>query len=99
MRNKELNFTVDEERALKILNSPDQIIILNDENGNWQGDAINKSEIIGTKLDKEKTRDENYKNGTHLEAPKESKSPDEIKDLFKKYRPSNLKPIDETTER
>lgn len=95
MRNKELNFTVDEDRALAILKSPDQLIILKDEQGNWNGDAINKSEIIGTKLDKERTKDEERKNQLKLEGrAEEEKSPEEIKALLNKYRPQRFNPID-----
>ena len=46
-------FTLPYDQALKLLNSSEQIILLQDENGGWSGQTINKAHIICTDRDLE----------------------------------------------
>lgn len=95
MRNKELNFTVDEDKAMNILKSPDQMIILKEEDGSWGGKSINKSEIIGTRVDKERTHDEHEKNMKKIALGEPDENSEEMRlrraELVDKYKPDFLK--------
>ncbi len=73
------------EKAQRLLDSPNQLIKITDEKGNWTGETINKSEIVGTVVD-------------HMDnligPPKVEDTPEIIekrRELLKKYKPIWLK--------
>lgn len=87
MRNKELSFTLPEAKAIKLLESQQQLIMIYDEQGQWTGKTVNKADIVMTRVDTEETR----RYSESLPAIDEAKlSPDDIKkrsDLIKSLKP------------
>lgn len=61
MRNKEDNITLPFEQAEKVLNLPQQLVMIMDEGGNWTGDSINKTQVVTTYRDLERENIENPK--------------------------------------
>lgn len=83
------HMTVTLEQAEAILQSPDQLIMLYDEEGNWTGQSINKSEIVGSDRDFYEEDREDNKN-LPLLIGKPEISPEKRKELFAKYHPDNI---------
>ena len=52
------NITLPYEKAQQVLSSPQQVVRILDENGNWTGTTINKAHIICTKEDLERLKDQ-----------------------------------------
>lgn len=50
--------TVDEAQAIRILNSPNQLLMVMDDNGQWTHKTINKAHIVETVEDYDKMRAE-----------------------------------------
>jgi hypothetical protein len=53
--------TLSFEKAENLLDHPNQIVRITDEEGKWTGEAINKSEIIWTQRDTDRERQEKQK--------------------------------------
>jgi len=66
--------TLPYEQAQKVLNSPQQIVQITDEQGNWTGITINKAHIVCTKEDIEAREDQRTSTDFSLPAPKERNS-------------------------
>lgn len=81
---------MDFEQAEEILNSNQQLIMLYDSEGNWTGQSINKSEIIGTERDLHEERRDSS-NQPVKELPEPELSLEERKKLLDKYKPVFLK--------
>ena len=69
MRDKTMSFTVPFEKAEAILDSPQQLIKITNEEGVWDGDSINKADIIGTYRDRETELDWSRKNVKTIAEP------------------------------
>jgi hypothetical protein len=46
-----------EDKALKVLQSQEQVVMIKDENNEWDGTTINKAHIVSTAYDNDTTRD------------------------------------------
>lgn len=57
MRDRRLDITLPMEQAKRIMESPNQLVMITDENGDWTGITINKAEIKGTDHDFDEERD------------------------------------------
>ena len=84
------HMTVTLEQAEAILNSQEQLVMLYNEEGEWTGQSINKSEIVGSdrdfyEEDREKNKD------FPLLVGKPDLTPEQRKELFTKYHPNNIK--------
>lgn len=84
MRNKALNVTLPFEQAERVIDSPNQIVKLLDEHGNWTGDTINKAEIVGTTRDNEEERHASYND---MQLPEPKREPID----YSKFRPSFMR--------
>lgn len=93
MRNKEMNMTLSFEQAERVLNSPNQLVMLTGTDGKWNGDTLNKAEIIGTVRDYEKEKYEGY-NPDQLPEPKRILPYADIQD----YKPDFLRRDKTTTK-
>ncbi len=69
MRDKTMSFTVPFEKAEAILDSPQQLIKITNDDGVWDGDSINKADIIGTYRDREAELDWSRKNVKGISEP------------------------------
>lgn len=62
--------TVSFEKAERLLASPDQLVKITDENGEWTGEVLNKAHIVSSKRDfmkeKEKTDDDRFEEEKRL---------------------------------
>lgn len=87
MRDKS-SVTLPFEVAEQILNSGDQLIMLNDENGKWTGVSINKSEIVHTERDNEEERHYNAPASPQLTTG--GTDPIAIKKLLQEFKPKFL---------
>lgn len=89
MSNKE-EFVFDEIMAEAIIDSANQIVKIEDANGKWTGQTLNKAHIILTKPDWEETKHlERKEDNLMLEEPE--KDTNQIKDFLEKYRPESIK--------
>jgi outer membrane lipoprotein-sorting protein len=52
----DVNITLPAEKAKRVMESPEKIVMINDDQGNWTGLSINKSFIMLTEEDLEYTR-------------------------------------------
>lgn len=87
MRNRELNITLPMEKAEKVLTSSQQLVMITDKDGKWDGETLNKAEIVGTVRDWDKERRE-MNSENQIEEPKlERLSFEEIQ----KFKPEFLK--------
>lgn len=86
-------FTLPYDKALQLLSSPGQLVMLKDEKGNWTGQTINKAHIICTDIDSEKGERITDKDRL-LENPDAKPLTEEdrvkIAGLVKKYKPKFL---------
>jgi hypothetical protein len=61
MRNKKLSLVLPLEKAEQILRSPQQLVMVTEEDGSWNGLTINKAEIVFTDRDYDTEADERPK--------------------------------------
>ena len=80
------SLTLGLEQVEQILSSKDQIIMLYDEEGNWTGQSVNKSEIVGTIRDFYEENRESRK-AEPLLIGKPELTPEQRKQMFEKYHP------------
>lgn len=67
MRDKRLDLTLSMAQAERVIDSPNQLVKITDEQGNWTGVTLNKAEIKGTDHDFEKEYDYQRENTLRLE--------------------------------
>lgn len=87
MRDK-TSITLPLEQAEQVLRSPQQLVMLYDENGKWDGESINKAEIVGTQRDYYQER--MFSNDVITKLPSGAKDVVEIGKLLKEYKPEFL---------
>lgn len=94
MRNKELSFTLPEDKAKKLLESQQQLIMINDEKGEWTGRTVNKADIMMTRVDVEETRRRSEKEKSLLEIDSKviyNLTKEQVKALLENFKPDFLK--------
>lgn len=69
MRDKRLDITLPMEQAKRVIESPNQLVMITGEDGEWTGVTINKAEIKGTDHDFEREREENRQDFLRIDEP------------------------------
>lgn len=67
MRDKRLDISLSMAQAERVIDSPNQLVKITDDNGNWTGVTLNKAEIRGTDHDFDKEIDYQRENTLRLE--------------------------------
>lgn len=76
------------EQAERVLDSQQQLVKINDKDGIWRGDSINKADIVRTEQNKERENQDKRRRG-----PKkvEERTPDAHPSDISEYKPEFLK--------
>jgi hypothetical protein len=86
-------FTLPMEQAQAILNDPANVVMIS-ENGEWNGETINKSFLISTKRDLDKEREYKMYDAKIALIEEHKPNAQEIKDLLGKHKPDFIKNIE-----
>lgn len=80
------HFVLQEDLAMRIIDSAQQMIKVTDREGKWTGQTINKAHIISTDRDRDAERDWHRSNARQLPEGKEIITPEQQKRMEKKRK-------------
>lgn len=85
MRDKKHNITLPMEKAQRVIQSPNQLVMIMDDNGQWTGQTVNKSEIISTDHDWDKEK-EVLRENPRIETLANPITDEQMKELAAKFK-------------